>query len=249
MSNISDNKSKLARIIVRYKVPNAFGCGTGFFINENGTLITCFHVAFGVNNADTVRQHNIFISTDGTEETKFRAFFNGVVASVEACYEDGTCTSLQLIHFNADFDIAIFESMNGSVDKSKVFDTDFDKILEYGDKVEFIGYPTSSGYPPDKSPFAFNSGMVSSFPETKVAGSTYEHVQINAINLGGNSGGPLFLEGSSKVIGIINGNMNWGSDNLAFLDPQNNMKKGSLRVPLGIAYATPLHLLRSKGIL
>lgn len=248
MLSISDKKQKLARIVVRYTIPNAFGCGTGFFIDLNGTLITCFHVGFG-GNADLIKQHSAYTSSQGTEEEKFKAFFTATIASVEAHHDDGTSTSLDLVKFNADFDIAIFHSKNGSIDASKIFEIDQTYKVQYGEKVEFIGYPASSGYPPDKSPFAYNNGIVSSFPETKIGGGTYEHIQINAVNLGGNSGGPLFIEGSDKVIGIVNGNMNWSADNVAFVDPQNNIKKGAFRVPLGIAYATPFHLLKSKGIL
>jgi S1-C subfamily serine protease len=247
VSSIVNRKQKLARVIVRYAAPNAFGCGSGFFIDSKGSLLTCFHVAFAAS-ADTIKSNEPYKSAAGTEQDKFKAYFSAAISNIEAHHEDGTSTPLDLVDFNADFDLAVLRART-PVDNSKVFETDFDFKFNYGDKVEFIGYPTAAGYPPDKSPFAFNSGVVSSFPETKVAGGIYEHVQINAVNLGGNSGGPLFIEGSEKVVGIVNGNMNWGSDNVAFVDPSNQIRKGTFRAPLGIAYATPLQLLKSKGFI
>jgi hypothetical protein len=68
--------------------------------------------------------------------------------------------------------------------------------------------------------------------------------------LPGNSGTPLFSKKTGKVVGIVNGNMNWGRDNLLIFKNSQDKAQGfeevSNRIPLSIAYATSLKILKEK---
>ena len=152
-------------------------------------------------------------------------------------------------YFDEFYDIAILE-----VDTNKkninICKLNLKPKLNYGDLVAFGGFSNQHGYSNDKFPFSYNEGIISSFPTTIVGGGSYEHIRINSINLGGNSGAPLFIKGTKDVIGIINGNMNWGSDNMVFEKIDGSRFKDSFRVPLNIAYSTLIKLLKDKtGIL
>jgi len=121
--------------------------------------------------------------------------------------------------FDEKYDIVLLKlNSQKSPKKIKYCKLDFKTTLKQGDSMFFGGFPTCFCYGVTETPFAINTGMISSFPETIVGGERYEHIQINSINLGGNSGAPLFRKNRSSVVGIINGNMNWGRDDLVSQD-------------------------------
>ena len=242
---ISYKKERILRILVHLK-NGSIVTGSGFFINNNAQLLTCFHVVFG-EELRNIRTNQDFISITGdNEHSKLGTWFTNKINKIEVEFSDTSKEELGLKKFDEKFDIALLELKNEKfLKKIKYCQLNFKDTLRQGDLVFFAGFPICFPYKNTDTPFAINTGMVSSFPETIIGGEKYEHVQINSINLGGNSGAPLFRKNRDKVIGIINGNLSFKNDNVLFQNPQNNQTiRGSLQTPLSIAYATPLKLLK-----
>ena len=242
-NNVNYKLKRIVRVVCTYHVGDS--CGTGFFIKNTGELLTCSHVIFGMS-LEQVRNHADFKSITGNDEhQRLQQFYNKKIKTLQVELSNGQIVNTDLIKFDEKFDIALLKTQSKS--KVNFFELDTKSDLKYDNNLFFCGYQYSVGYNPSKYPLAVNTATVSSFPEVIIGGEKYEHVQINSINLGGNSGAPIFKVGSNKVIGIVNGNMNWGADNLAYINNINNqIYKNSLRVPLSIAYITPLKLLKSK---
>lgn len=244
MSNyVKYKKSRIVRVICRYKVGDSFG--TGFFVTEDGKLLTCFHVIFG-RELRFIRNDPDFIKITGEDEhSRLNEFYKNKISMLEIELSSGEKLQAELLDFSEKYDTALLKLSDEK--KVNFFEINFDDGLDYDDSVFFCGYQLTAGYTADEYPFAVNSGQVSSFPEILVGGDKYSHIQLNSINLGGNSGAPLFRKASNKVIGIINGNMNLGSDNFAFINDSGgkiNFTKGSFRPPLSIAFATYLKTIR-----
>ena len=238
-------KYKKERILRVHVLNNSSGIqtGTGFFIEKGRIFLTCFHVIFGTE-LKNLRVLPAFISAAGsTEHEKLLNYFKSSITKIEVESQDSTKYELELKDFNESFDIVSLKIKDPNINtdniKSCVMKND---VLGQGDNVFFGGFPVCAGYEAIESPFAINIGMVSSFPKIIVGGDKYEHIQINTINLGGNSGAPLFRLNSNKVIGIINGNMNWGRDDLL----SNENIPVFFRVPLSIAYATSIKTITQE---
>ena len=223
------------------------GAGSGFFISKR-QFLTCFHVIFG-SELKRIRNDPQFTSISGDDEhSRLQTFYDNKVARIEIRSQYDLSFTATLKHFDERYDIVLLEVADAAhiVDVCRL---DFTPRLDYGDYVSFGGFPTHFDYPLEKSPFAFHEGVLSAFVSTAIGGDKYEHLQINSISLGGNSGAPLFAKNGSKVIGILNGNMNWGRDDLTSISGKDDSRvyhQVSLRVPLSITYATTLKLLRKN---
>jgi len=245
--DIEYKRKCILRIIVEYTNGN-IGTGSGFFINNKGNLITCFHVAFG-GELRKIRQDQDFISyTDSDEHSKLKTWFNSKIKKISAELNNGSKEELELDNFDEQHDIVLLKLTNKKLfNNIEYCEIDFKTQLNQGDSILFGGFPMCYSYTNLNTPFAINTGIVSSFPEIEIGGGKYKHVQINSINLGGNSGAPLFLKNTNKVVGIINGNMSQGADNVLFLNKQNNQATaGNIQIPLTIAYATEFMFLKSE---
>jgi len=246
--DIDYKRKRILRMIVEFKNGN-ISTGTGFFINIKGNLLTCFHVISG-GDLKILRQNDDFISITGADEhTRLQEWVNSKIKSINVELFDGSKIELELSEFNEQYDIALLKIKEVKfLEKIEFCELNFNQNLKYNDAVFFAGFPLNHSYTGLNTPFAINTGIVSFFPETEVAGGKYRHAQLNSINLGGNSGAPLFFKNSNKVIGIVNGNMNMGSDNILFHEKTKNQAvPGSLRIPLAIAYVTELKLIKEKS--
>lgn len=242
---IKYRKERVYRVKAKITGGTSYSSGSGFFISPT-RFLTCFHVIFS-GELRNFRTDNVFLALTGTtEHEKLQTYFTNRITAIEVGMEDGTWIPASLTGFNEKYDVAVLEvPQNGK--KINVCEVDWDATIGYGNYIFFGGFPSRHEYDPDKAPFAAHEGMVSSFPMTMIGGEKYEHIQLDSINLGGNSGAPLFKKGRKKVIGIINGNMNMGNDNLLFHDPATNQViRNSFRIPLSVAYATPLKLLKEN---
>lgn len=240
-------KHRVYRVIIRYG-NGTESSGSGFFVSKK-KFVTCFHVVCG-GELRNIRGLPEFSAIQHTSEhERLNIFYSNKTPSVFIELEDGSRVTAELEDFSEFYDFAILKVSieNKSVNVCKL---NMKSIPTYGDLVSFGGYPSQFGYNHDTAPFAYTEGIVSSFPTTTIGGENYEHIKINAINLSGNSGAPLFLNDNKSVIGFINGNMNWGRDDLLVSQVnssgQTNLLTVSMRVPLSIAYATSLKLIRDK---
>ena len=240
---------KRARVyrVISHGAYGYFGLGSGFFISTR-EFLTCFHVVFG-SELRRIRTDPQFTSVAGADEhSRLQKFYEKKVTRIEIRSQHDLAFTATLKQFDERHDIALLE-VEDAAHRVNVCRLDFTPRLDYGDYVSFGGFPTHFDYPLEKAPFAFHEGVLSAFVSTAIGGDKYEHLQINSISLGGNSGAPLFTKNSSKVIGILNGNMNWGRDDLTSVtgkDAALVYNQVSLRVPLSIAYATTLKLLKKN---
>jgi len=276
-NDVPYKRERMARILVQHR-NGSTSVGTGFFIDKQGGLLTCFHVISGTELCNLrIINPNISNPTTGAatstpdgEHLQLQNFLNQSIINIQIELMDGTRKIAELVKFNHIYDVCLLKITDTNTETTSVseesggetpfFEIDMDYMPEYDESTFFCGFQLTGGYSDaTQYPFSINRAVVSAFPEVVVAGDKYQHIQLNSINLGGNSGAPLFVEGSNKVIGIINGNMNWGKDNFTVMDKSlinknpDGTESGALRfaqeavrVPLCIAYATPINLIKSK---
>lgn len=270
-NNIPYKQERLARIIVQHR-NGMTSVGTGFFIDNKGSLLTCFHVILGMELSKIGMKEQ-------KEHEKLQAFLQSSLMNItietgdEIEKKNVKRRQVSLIKFNEFYDVALLQvnknmeedartvsgnSTTPSTSPTPFFEIDTEYESNYDESTFFCGYQmTGDNLPLDQYPFSVNRAVISAFPEVTVGGERYKHIQLNSINLNGNSGAPLFIEGSDKVIGMINGNMNWGGNNLVMVnrtvqDLQNTpptpptLSQGTLLVPLCIAYATPIKIIKEK---
>ncbi len=274
-NDIPYKRERLGRILVQHR-NGSTSVGTGFFVDAQGELLTCFHVISGTELCNLRAMNTNITGTPDEEHIQLQNYLTQSVVNIQVELMDGSRKIANLVKFNHIYDVASLKiaeensggggasggsgSGAGAGAENPFFELDTDYMPEYDESTFFCGFQLTGGYSDaTQYPFSINRAVVSAFPEVVVAGDKYQHIQLNSINLGGNSGAPLFVEGSNKVIGIINGNMNWGKDNFTIMDKSlmnknpDGTESGALRlaqeavrVPLCIAYATPLNLIKSK---
>jgi S1-C subfamily serine protease len=235
---------RTVRIAVYFQ-DGSFSTGTGFFVNESGRILTCWHVMVGMDLKVFRQTDEVLKTTENTEAEKVDAFYKNKIAKIEVEKPDGNKVPATLETYDYFYDLAVLEIKSES-EKYPYFELEPEVAPDYGDEVNFCGYPEATGYASLDSLFAVNGGMISAFPEVDIAGGKYKNIQLNSICIGGNSGAPLFKNGSIKVLGIINGYQWGGRDDLATVNSGNIMTV-SMRVPLNISFATGFDLLKEKS--
>jgi S1-C subfamily serine protease len=209
---------------------DSYSTGTGFFVSDTGKIVTCWHVLFGTDLKLFKLTNEFAQNTEVSEAEKVETQYNNKIVKIEIQKPDGNTTEAKLVGYDYFYDLAILE-IPKSEDKIPYFELETQEALDYIDEVNFCGYPECSGYNSLNSPFAVNTGVVSAFPEVDIAGGKYKNIQLNTICIGGNSGAPLFKNGSLKVSGIVNG-YQW---------------KGQEKIPINISFATGFDLLKEKS--
>ncbi len=230
-------------------------CGTGFvFLKDQNKIyiLTCLHVVLSVSSLAEVET---IIKRDGLVVGKdsYREFYEKYVNNVQV--ELATNSGLQeaeLEDFLYERDLAILSAPIKNV--SRIVTFDFSKPI-LGSRIGFCGFPITPDYKDKtKFPFTVNEGIISAFSMAK-PNSIYEfeHLQLNAVNLGGNSGAAVFTQNNGEVIGIIDGNMTnqITITNTPVYDPKGNIFKGNINLPpmvfSGVSYAIPIYEV--KGFL
>jgi len=147
--------------------------GTGFFINNDGIILTCAHVV-----EDSIKT-TIIVPDNG--KTKI---------------------DVELISINFEKDIALLKAINF---KNKAY-------LELGnsDEVNEEDSVVTVGFPLGEDRIKFTGGIVS--------GIQGRYIQTDAPINSGNSGGPLILNKTKKVIGINTSKMT-SADNIGYVSP------------------------------
>ena len=241
-------KVRTYRVIVPY-VNGNYGIGSGFFITKE-LFLTCFHVAFGKELKSLVNDPEYVSSLGQDQKTKLQSYFKSHIKGIEIEISDASRETLTLKDFNENYDIVLLQTTKKIMDVN-ICDLDFDKQFRYGNTLNFFGFPIHHAYQLDQVPIAYQEGFFSAYVKDEIGGGRYEHVQMNSINLGGNSGAPVFSKNSKKVVGIINGNMNWGNDYIVSMPPnnQNQLRVDPFRVPLSIAYFTSVKTIKENTTL
>lgn len=242
--DISYKHDRIVRVISSFKDGTA-STGTGFFVNGNRNVLTCWHVISGIDLKILKNTSEFQQSAQATESEKVNKYFRGKTSKIEVELPNGIKVGAILKSYDYYYDIAVLR-LPKSVGKLPFFGLELKNTLDYFDEINFCGYPMCLGYSFLDSPFAVNSGIVSAFPEVDIAGGKYKNIQLSSICMGGNSGAPLFKKGDNRVYGIINGYYYHGRDDLAVYQ-EGNLTQGSIRVPINISYATGFDLLMSKS--
>lgn len=220
-----------------------FSFGSGFI--NNHFIISCSHL---LSIKDSfVEDINLYRKINRKEPTieELKGFIAENIKKVEfQRYGETAFFEAKLKNFDVEYDCLALEfaDLKNRINGLRI---NPDKELKEGEEVVFAGFPTVvPQYKIIETPFTVNEGIISSFPEITVGGlKKYKFIQVNAINLGGNSGAPLFLKKSGEVIGIIAGNQNIGFDLFQMKDGQLDRRIEGQKVlvtAFGVAYATPI---------
>ena len=244
-ASIFYKQDRTVRVISRF-MNGDYCTGTGFLINKNGNILTCWHVISGVD-LKILKNMSKFQEDKSTSEIdKVNKYFLDKTSKIEIELSNGTKAGATLESYDYYYDIAVLK-IDERAKKLPFFELELGESLDYSDETLFCGYPSCLGYDSLNSPFAVNTGTVSTFPEVEVAGGKYRNIQLNSICLGGNSGAPLFKKGSNKVCGIVNG-LHWhGRDDFATYKEDGTLTKGSLHVTINISYATSFYRLMKES--
>lgn len=243
--DVSYKHDRIVRVISRFK-DGSYMVGTGFIVNGNRNILTCWHVICGLDLKNLRDKQEFAQSIKSTELEKVVDYFNNTTSVIEVELPNGTKVGATLESYDYYYDLAILR-LPKSCGKLPFFELDLQNILDYSDDINFAGYPGCLGYTILDSPFSVNSGTVSSFPNVEIAGGKYDMIQLSSICIGGNSGAPLFKKGTNKVCGIING-LQWGGDkNIAQFKDGVFSKTVEIRVPINISFATEFSLLSKKS--
>jgi len=243
--DITYKHNRIVRVISHYK--NGDYCtGTGFLINKNGNILTCWHVISGVD-LKILKNMSKFQEDKSTSEIdKVNKYFLDKTSKIEIELSNGTKAGATLESYDYYYDIAVLK-IDERAKKLPFFELELGESLDYSDETLFCGYPSCLGYDSLNSPFAVNTGIVSTFPEVEIAGGKYRNIQLNSICLGGNSGAPLFKKGSNKVCGIVNGYYYQEVKNIAVYKEDGTFKKDSYRITINISYATSFYRLMKES--
>jgi len=249
MIDVDYLKKRIVRVFSHLKDGTTSG-GTGFFISENGLLITCWHVLVN-SDLRKLKQKDDFKNISASSELeRIKIYFNNNIQKIEIESVDGIREKVILKDFDYQYDFAILKTMKSS-GKKDFLELEVESTLNYLDEAIFCGFPDSPDTTIYTTPFAINSGSVSAFPNLIVGGKKYIHLQLNGVNLGGNSGTALIRRDNNKVYGIINGNYIMSRDDFAVFNDIKNLSAGIKKidfiVPLGITYATPLDILLNNS--
>lgn len=243
--DISFKRDRIVRIISHYK-NGGYSTGTGFLVNENRNVLTCWHVICGIDLKILKSIPEFQQSTKNTESKKVDEYFKNKTSKIEVELPNGRKLRAILKSYDYYYDLAVL-GIPKSGEKIPFFELELNKSLDYSDEILFCGYPNCPDYGLLESPFAVNTGIVSTFPDVEIAGGKYKGIQLNSICVGGNSGAPLFKKDSNKPCGIINGYRWQGRDDLAIYKKDGSLEQGGLRVPISISYATSFYRLMKES--
>lgn len=242
-ANVEYKHKRIVRV-VETLVGNRVSYGTGFFISSYGQVLTCGHVILG-KDFKILKNDSDFINISESDyNKKISKYIQSVVVDIKIQIDNGSYLKAVLERIIPEYDIAVLRILKNKTSYS-YFDLELSDEPYIGEDISFYGYPEVLGHTYKNSPFVANRSIVSTYLNVEIGGALYKHMQINATNIGGVSGAPIFRGDNNKVVGIINGNFNWYFNNIVSRDGSGD-SIWSTRVPLGIGYATSLKTLKDN---
>jgi S1-C subfamily serine protease len=165
---------------------SATGSGTGFFITQDGYLLTANHV---VDGAARVVVKTKFLAL-GARVVKVDKTNDVALLKITGAYPAGALTNLALLQYNSNPRLSPVAS---NFRPLRVADS---TVMKLGDSVSTLGFPNLQiqGTAPK-----FTRGEINSLAGFR---DDSHHFQISAQIQPGNSGGPL-LDGTGAVIGLV----------------------------------------------
>lgn len=243
--DVSYKHDRIVRVISHFKNGN-YSVGTGFLINENRNILTCWHVICGMDLKDLRNTPTFLQSIKQTESEKVDDYFKNITAGIDVELPNGTKVSAILKSYDFYYDLAVLR-IPKSTGKLPFFELELKDNLDYSDEITFSGYPSCLGYKILNSPFAVNFGNVSSFPDVEISGGKYNMIQMTSICIGGSSGAPLFKKNCNKVYGVVNGYEYRKWNDIAIFKNNSFFNTQNIQVPISISYGTGFDLLSKKS--
>jgi S1-C subfamily serine protease len=242
-------QERVCRVVVDYEASKPFSVGSGFFVDQN-TFLTAAHVVVG-KNAPAFFNEKTEQKDYEIKNQEALKYFYSLKSHITIELPNGGKIEGKFENMDFAHDIAVIRVNNKDMHVPLCVIAR-DHQLKLGDVVFYGGFSDQFGYEPKKWPYTHHQGIIASLPEIMIVGGTYQHIRVHAINLAGNSGAPLFEANNGRVIGMVNGNMQWGNDTLASIkqilpNGSFDLEKTSLQVPLPICYATSMDIITKRS--
>lgn len=195
------------------------GSGSGFVVNQEGRIVTNFHVVEGAVDRDSLSSEQGISLREG--------------ASLTVTFQDDPDAELpvQIVGINPDYDLALLELENpgdlpDGVQPIPIANSD---EVQVGQKVIAIGNPFAFS-------FTVTTGIVSAIDREgrSFIGTEIPFIQTDAAINPGNSGGPL-LNSSGELIGINNAiyTPSGGFAGIGFAVPSNLLNESLIALEEG----------------
>ena len=187
---IKSSKSSVVAIVQRIGTQFIVG-GTGFFVNDEGYVVTCYHVVEKIKNNEL-----FIIKSDVIEEAKTAGMHEKMPVYELQDVSKFMKASVRLK--DTITDLAILYTMENETSFLEIGNYE---LVEQGEEVIFLGFPFGI------NKVIAHKGMISYIGKISYSffqnGIGIEAFQIDGIVNSGNSGGPVISIQQNKIIGII----------------------------------------------
>lgn len=210
--------------------------GTGICVAP-GLVLTCAHVVLGKAR---------LIDIPAEELSDWRAYRSAHIRSTILIDAGGREHACEIERCEPALDVALIRTSSGMPTLT------MDAVdLRPGQDIVYYGYPYAIQNAERDWPLSVFRGTVSARAEVTVGGTERRaFAVVQGLVLGGVSGGPVFDAATGDLLGMINGQMNWGRDDVLIneRDEAGNQKIADTDTPLPVGYATSFAFLRGRGI-
>lgn len=169
--------------------------GSGFLINEDGYILTNAHVIT----------------------------HNNIVGEIKVLVENEKTYNAKVIGINNDYDIALIKITTEN--KFQYFlDLASDTEIKDNNESYFMGYPLLQDFQRQNifSRASISRGLIRlKKQQSYISNKTMDIIEISCDANHGNSGGPLFIPNSGKVIGIVTKRLSEQNTGISFAVPVN----------------------------
>ena len=225
--------------------------GTGFNVDPSGIVVTCKHVVEGF-----LLGHKNFPKSPIPPGEKYGHMIMKTLETF-AIFTKVTGDEIEVEGISPFFiggpharDVAIMKLPPCDKPYPYVDLADSDEVQE-GDAVATCGFPLGLAieHGAISGTSSFQAGIISAvLPHQEVPQHLRVALQLDMTVNPGNSGGPLFLQSSGAVVGILSAAL---TNALAVVEENQNEEQkskastGSVSVPTGLSYAVPINIVKN----